>query len=565
MRRWLCVSAGLALLVGSSFIALVSLAGPKSSVDARGKTQGAHTITVTPWGPDQATIDDTKSGLLKNQTLQRYLTGKNYRMLAFDFLESGIKEAKPEPPSRYRATFFNYTSNQAIIATGRFKDPAVEVSLSSEQPIPSPEEIAAAVSIVSRDPVLGPAIRDGSLEPYASMPPLVDIDLPAGKVERTLTVGLMPKDGKAGNEVVGVNMIRESVLRYEGGAPPTSKAIELNCGVPSAGQSSNGRGVAGQYQVTIMRGADLIWEFLVIRPSASSGSNASGIELQNVKFRGKMVLSRANVPVLNVQYYRNVCGPYRDWSYQEGMFAANGSYVVGGSGNGIMLCTSEPQTVLDNGTDTGNFRGVAIYDKEDVTLVSELEAGWYRYITKWTFNDEGIISPRFGFAMVTNSCVCQGHIHHVYWRFDFDIATAANNTVAEFNQGYLKAIEVESMRSRLTADQYWVVSNSVTNEAVLIQPGPLDGNFDKYGRGDLWLLRSHFPSEIDDSGQPTGGCSTCAHIDPMLNSESILNQDVVVWYAGHKVHDHFDSPTHVHDDGPNGPGLIGPDLILQKY
>lgn len=554
MRRWLCVSAGLALLVGSSFIALVSLAGEKSSVGAREKTQGAHTITVTPWGPDQATIDDTKSGLLKNRTLQRYLAGKN-RLISFDFLESGVKETKPEPPVSYRATFFNYTSNQAVSVTGRFKDPAVDVSLLSEQPVPSPEEIEAAVSIVSQDPVLGPAIRDGSVEPYPSMPPLVDINLPAGKVERTLTVGVMSKDGKV-NEVVGVNMIRESVLRYEGGAPPTSKASpDLNCGVPSAGQSTTGHGVAGQFQVTISRGPDQIWQFLVLRPSASSGNNASGVELRNVTFRGKSVLSRANVPVLNVQYYQNACGPYRDWAYQEGMFVANGTDVA----PGVRMCTDEPQTVLEDGTDTGNFKGVAIYDREEVTLVSELEAGWYRYISKWTFNDEGIISPRFGFGMTTNSCVCHGHIHHVYWRFDFDIVTAANNSVAEFYQKSLKTVETESMRSRLADDQYWVVSKSVTGESVLIKPGALDGNFDKYGHGDLWLLRSHFPSEIDDSGQGSG---SDAHLDPMLNNESILNQDVVVWYAGHKVHDHFDGPTHVHGDGP---GLIGPDLILQKY
>lgn len=560
MRRWLCVSAGLALLVGSSFIAFVSLAGEKPSVGAREKTQGAHTITVTPWGPDQATIDDTKRGLLKNRTLQRYLAGTGYRMLSFDFLESGVKEAKPEPPSRYRATFFNYTSNQAITATGRFKDPAVDVSPLSEQPLPSPEEIEAAVSIVSKDPVLGPAIRDGSLEPYPSMPPLVDIDLPAGKVERTLTVGLMPKDGKAGNEVVGVNMIRESVLRYEGGAPPTSMAVDLNCGVPNASQTSNGRGVAGQYQVTIMRGADVLWDFLMIRPSASSGSNASGIELRNVKFRNKMVLSRANVPILNVQYYRNLCGPYRDWSYQEGMFSANGTYVVGGSGNGIMLCTSEPQTVLDNGTDTGNFRGVAIYDREEVTLVSEMEAGWYRYISKWIFSDEGIISPRFGFGATTSSCVCNGHVHHVYWRFDFDIVTAANNSIAENFQGVFKTLDIETMRPRLGGSQSWLVQNTVSGEAVLISPGPLDGNYDKYGLGDLWLLRSHSPSEIDDSGQPNGGCATCAHINPMLTGESIQDQDVVMWYGTHWVHDHFDAP--LHDDGPK---LCGPDLILQKY
>lgn len=559
MRRWLCVAAVMALLVGGSFIALARLAGAKASLAARQKTQSPHTITVTPWGPDQATIDATKSRLLKNPALQRYLAGRSFRMLSFDYLESDVKEAKPEPPSRYRATFFNYTTNRAIVATGRFTDSAVEVSVSTEQPLPSPEEFEAAVSILSKDSGFGPAIRDGSLQPYPPMPPLVDINLPTSKVERTLTVGLLPKDSDGSNEVVGVNMIRELVIRYKGGAPKTSNAVELNCGVPSAGQSTTGAGTAGQYQVVISRGPEEIWQFLCIRPSASSGNNRSGIELRDVKFRGKMVLSRANAPILNVQYYQNACGPFRDWSWQEGMFVANGTDVPGTNG-GVRMCTEEPATVLDNGTDTGNFRGVAIYDREEVTLVSELNAGWYRYISKWTFHDEGIISPRFGYGATANSCVCRGHVHHVYWRFDFDVAAAANNLVSEFNQGSLDKVEKESMHSRLNADQFWLVQNTMTREGVVIKPGPLDGNFDKYGRGDLWLLRSHFPSEIDDSGQPSGGCSTCAHIDPMVNDESILDQDIVVWYGAHWTHDHFDAPLN-----GNGPYVNGPDLILQKY
>jgi hypothetical protein len=274
-----------------------------------------------------------------------------------------------------------------------------------------------------------------------------------------------------------------------------------------------------------------------------------------VKYRGKMVLSRANAPVLNVQYYRNACGPFRDWSWQEGMFVADGADVA----PGIRMCTSEPSTVIDNGTDTGNFRGVAIYDREEVTLVSELNAGWYRYISKWIFHDEGIISPRFGYGATTNSCVCQGHIHHVYWRFDFDLGTAANNAPAEFYQGVLKGVDTESMRARLATDQYWVVSNSVTGEAVQIKPNSLDGNYDKFGKGDLWLLRSHFPAEIDDSG--LGGGSE-VHIDQLLNNESIKNQDIVVWYGTHWAHDHFDGPQPQHSDGPS---VHGPDLILIKY
>jgi hypothetical protein len=388
------------------------------------------------------------------------------------------------------------------------------------------------------------------------MPPLVDMELPTGKVERTVTVGLMPTDGKAGNEVVGVNMIRESVIRYEAGAPKTSNAIELNCGVPNAGQASTGLGVAGQFEVVISRGAEEIWRFIAIRPSASSGRDASGIDLRDVKFRGKLVMTRANAPILNVQYARNQCGPFRDWSWQEGMFVANGTNIPG-TNNGVRRCTDEPQTVLDNGTDTGNFRGIALYDREEVTLVSELNAGWYRYISKWIFHDDGMISPRFGFGATTNSCVCRIHTHHVYWRFDFDLGTAANNYVAERTQGVLKSVEFESMRPRLSLDQEWVVNNSVTGEACIIKPGLRDGNYDKYGVGDIWILRNHFPSEIDDSSQ-TGGSE--AKINPFINGESVLNQDIVVWYGAHWGHSNFDAPSH-----NDGPATAGPDLILQKY
>jgi hypothetical protein len=560
MRRYLWIPA--VITVCCLFIALASLARTESSGTNITKAQGSHTITVTPWGPDQATIDETKTRLLRNPILQRYLAGKNYRLLSFDFLESGVKQTTPQPPNRYRAIFFNYFSNRAIVATGSFTDEAIAVTLALEQPNPSPEEFEAAVNILMRDPDLGDAIRDGSLQPYPPMPPLVDIDQPVNKVERTLTVGLLPKDSKWKNEVVGVNMIRETVSRYVDGAPRTSNAVQVNCGVPSAGQSTTSAGTAGQFEVVISRGLEEVWRFICIRPSASSGNNRSGIELRDVRFRGKMVLSRANAPVLNVQYYQNLCGPYRDWAWQEGMFVANGTDVPNTNG-GIRICTDEPETVLDNGTDTGNYRGVAIFDREEVTLVSELNAGWYRYISKWIFHDDGVISPRFGFGATTNSCVCNGHIHHVYWRFDFDLATAANNSIAEFSQGVLKAVGTESMKPRLGGDQFWMVSNTVSGEAVIIRPGPLDGNYDKFGQGDLWMLRSHFPSEIDDSGQPTGGCSTCAHLNPMLNGESIAGQDVVVWYGGHWIHDHFDEPTQPnHGDGPH---VNGPDLILQKY
>lgn len=42
-----------------------------------------------------------------------------------------------------------------------------------------------------------------------------------------------------------------------------------------------------------------------------------------------------------------------------------------------------------------------------------------------------------GVGAVDNGCTCKTHHHHVYWRPDFDIETAANNLVEEFNDPIL--------------------------------------------------------------------------------------------------------------------------------
>jgi hypothetical protein len=64
---------------------------------------------------------------------------------------------------------------------------------------------------------------------------------------------------------------------------------------------------------------------------------------------------------------------------------------------------------------------------QEAVLVSELQAGWYRYISQWRFHANGTIRPRFGFSAANNPCTCKDHHHHVYWRLDFDIRTAGNN------------------------------------------------------------------------------------------------------------------------------------------
>lgn len=562
MRRGLFVLAAILFVVGSLTIAVVATS--KTKAPSRAVTvQGAHTITVTPWGPDQQAVDAAKARVTSHPDVQRYIRGTLNSMLSFDFIENDNKATgRSEPPTRFRATIFDYNNNRSVIAEGGFYDSSMSVSVTDVQPNPTPDEFDAAVAIVAADPFFGPAITNKKYEPYPPMPPLSDDPTVKGKYERTVTVGLAPADGKYSHEIVGVNMVRRTVVRYGSGAPASSNAATLNCGVPSAGQATTSPGVAGQSQIIISRNGTEFWRFLCIRPSASSGVDRSGIELRDVRYKGKMVLARANAPILNVQYERNFCGPFRDWLWQEGMFDAPGTDIA----PGIRMCSSPPGSVLDTGSDFGNFRGVAIWDREDVRLVSEMNAGWYRYISEWRFYDDGVIEPLFGYGATTNTCVCRIHTHHVYWRLDFDMATAANNNVFENKAGTRKQIETEVMQLRDGANQTWVVENSVTGEAVVIEPGGRDGNPDKYGVGDVWLLRNRFPLEIDDSGQPANppphNISTAARLLPMVNGESISNQDVVVWYAGHWRHDHFEGPV------PNrngGPYVHGPTLRLFKY
>ena len=51
---------------------------------------------------------------------------------------------------------------------------------------------------------------------------------------------------------------------------------------------------------------------------------------------------------------------------------------------GFRQCPTPATTILDSETDTGNFLGVEVYvEGQEVVLVSEMEAGWYRYISQW--------------------------------------------------------------------------------------------------------------------------------------------------------------------------------------
>ena len=470
------------------------------------------------------------------------LRGTDHRLLSFlPQIGTDAKASRPPPLDQFVGEVYDYTNDRNLTLRGRMRDPDnVSVEESNRQPLPSDDEFQAAVQVLREDHDMAAQVRRENLVPYQPMPPLIATESVAGDVSRVIAVGLVGEDELARQRIVGIRMKDRRIIRD---VPGVVQTFSGSCGPTpaSCGQSGN----TGQAWITVKRGSTTLWRFLAIRPAASSGTNGSGIELRYVDYRGKRVLYQAHVPILNILYDPSGpggCGPtYRDWQNGETCFQADGVDVA----TGFRLCAAPAQTILDSGVDGGNFRGVAIYVQgEEVVLVSQMQAGWYRYITEWRLAADGTIRPRFGFSATDNGCTCHLHTHHVYWRLDFDIVTATNNMVEEYNNPPLfpphhwhkKLYEIRRLRD-FARHRHWRVTNATRHKGYEIIPGAADGTSDTYGLGDVWVLRYH-PGEIDDGqGFTTVPGLSMEHIDKFLTGETVLDQDVVLWYAAHFRHD----------------------------
>jgi hypothetical protein len=509
-------------------------------------------IQVVQRGPDQSAVSAVRDSLLNHPNVKKYLKGARNRILSFELIDEENKSVDSQPPSRFRALIYDYTLNLALRVEGDFQGSAPQARVVKEQPsIFNEEEFAEATSILAQDKTFGPLVIKKRVQVFQPMPPILE-----GSAERVVMIGLRSPVLELAPEIVGVNMGRKTLVRFPKGAPGGAFVSAAACGPPNANQGTTSRGVAGEFQVTVTQGSETLWSFLAVRPSASSGTRGSGVELRDVRYRGKLVLRRAHTPILNVQYDGNLCGPYRDWQWQEGFLTANGTDVA----SGFRLCqppgcTAKPQTILDTGSDSGNFLGVGAYiDGNSAVLVSEMQAGWYRYVSRWEFSADGTMLPRFGFGGVNNSCVCNVHNHHVYWRLDFDIESADSNVV--FGPAlrwwpYPVATETRIVRSS-AADNTLLVQNRATGATYKIIPGDEDGIADTYARGDVWVL-AYKSTELDD-GHNSTNTNTEADLDQFVNGQGTAGGDIVVWYrAGFR---HIESSSlsavdsHTHIVGP---------------
>jgi hypothetical protein len=487
--------------------------------------------------------------------VREFVRDGDFRLLDLQPLErTRRKSVRGRVEQSFRATVYDYANQRTLEVVGDVDAPEqAEVQEFARQPLPSSEEFELAVDLLRQDPDWAQSIEeDVTLIPH--VPPVVALEQPDGRMHRAIGVVLVPPEGRGEFRVAAVDIWRREIHRVD-----PRGGDEGNCGFPPAGQPTV-RYTPGQAWVTVRQGGTELWRFLVKRPAGSSGTNGSGIELRYVDYRGRRVLWQAHVPLLNVRYDRDACGPYLDWQNEESPFEANGTDPV----PGFRLCSTPSRSILESGSDHGNFTGVAVFvDGPEVVLLSEMQAGWYRYISSWRFHVDGTIKPRFGFSAVTYLCVCNRHHHHCFWRLDFDIRTPGNNVVSEFNDPPLVAAwgnwhdkVYEIQRSRDYGRQRrWRVTDAGSGLAYEIVPGHDDGIATAmpdwpFGQGDVWITRYKPNAEVDNGVVATGPPYE-ANIGNFVNGEHIHGRDVVVWYGAHFTHDIAAHAGHI----------VGPDLV----
>lgn len=496
----------------------------------------------------QPTTEVFRQAVLLATDVRAALRGARNRLLH-------VAVPEPDDPlaptgTHAEAVFYDYTRNRVVRVRGALSGAGpLEIVREKDQPRPSPDEFEEAVALVARSPVWGPLLQAGHVRAYPTMPPNLE---PVGdeEVERTIFVGMYSRERKF-NRMVGVNMVRRTVTP-EAIVPRTSRATAALCGPDVAPCQSPRRGTAGSSQVVWPAPpAQELWRFTVTRPAASSGINGSGVELTNVRYKGRLVLRQAHVPILNVQYDDDLCGPYRDWLYEECCFDAVGTDISGT--HGIRWCTQPPQTIWEKNADGGNFNGVAVWEDPDgsLRLLSVCCAGWYRYGHEWRFYPDGRIEPRFRFGAVADSCTCNAHHHHAYYRFDWSIQNT-RNVVQELRNGSTWAnLTREVARSRTpTSDVRWRVLDTNRRYGYEIITGEEDGYADEWSGPDCYLMLRR-AREIDDKRGLTGRSE--AVIRNYVRNENVYRKDLVTWYVAHFYHNQPEANAlddHTHAYGP---------------
>jgi hypothetical protein len=292
-----------------------------------------------------------------------------------------------------------------------------------------------------------------------------------------------------------------------------------------------------------------VWEMCWLRVSNSSGPRGSGLELRNIHFRGVPMVKRAHAPILFAEYRNGAGGNcYRDWKDENSALLAPVSVrnVLGTPTAAFSATTncdvsnlattsyggcpfSQPGRTTADCAASGTVAIENLLVGSGFRLTTQYTAGWYKYTARYTFLANGDIDTQFGFGNSDGTYNNTTHWHQNYWRFDFDIAGAANDQIN--NGGVPYTTEFSGLRSN--RDSY-SVTDALGNFGYNIVTGVNDNTYPANESGRNFHLvdvigTRYSATELSD--RTTNNLSDCTmNANVLANGESIDKADVVLYY-----------------------------------
>jgi len=238
-----------------------------------------------------------------------------------------------------------------------------------------------------------------------------------------------------------------------------------------------------------------------------------GIVIHNARYAGNLVLYKASLPIVRVEYIRFPLieiGPFKYPLHENNL--------------------SGPMEIYERIVEDEDGEPI----DEELRIRAWHDVGFHRVLEAWYFYRSGVIKVRF---------LSQWRFgrtkFHPYWRFDFDIDAAQNNQFREFNLGAGSSVISEEQARVWAPSQIgfrnWQVFNRASNRGYHFFRWRGEPAND-FSRNDIWHLRYN---GIEDQRGNQGN----AHddmLDYYLTKDPINGNDVVCWYAAHMLQDVYD-------------------------
>lgn len=232
--------------------------------------------------------------------------------------------AKGRQDATFTLTVYDPVSNTAREVTGRVAAPdTLAVHRTMFRPNPSDRELTQATDRLRQDPGFERYSGREAVVIYQPMPPLADRHLDDGTSIRQISLGIFDPEGSPTHQFVAVPLDDGPIQWDHPDLPgPSDRDCEEHLPVEIASLPVDDG--PDRVHVRVISGTEELWRFDCVRPRASTpaAKKGSGVELQRVHYKGRLVLWQAHVPILNVHYDDGVT--YRDWQNGETRFEAVG-------------------------------------------------------------------------------------------------------------------------------------------------------------------------------------------------------------------------------------------------